>query len=155
MPQEQMMMDPKKTPGLRPPPGVKPNLASRSSVYDVNLATAGLCLLLCTVLLCMQLFTKYFLMNGLKWEDCMSLRLGLLGWPLICPRYSNTRMGKVRFFFAIEAEHTDGARQLLLIPFVVLGMVTVVSYGASSHQWNITLDQVMHFASVRRRPTPY
>ncbi|KAL8767435.1 MAG: hypothetical protein Q9194_005980 [Teloschistes cf. exilis] len=57
-------------------------------------------------------------------------------------------MGKVRFFFAIETEHTDGARQLLLIPFVVLGMVTVVSYGASSHQWNITLDQVMHFASL-------
>ncbi|KAL8633172.1 hypothetical protein Q9189_001072 [Teloschistes chrysophthalmus] len=57
-------------------------------------------------------------------------------------------MGKFRSCFAIEAEHTDSARQLLLIPFVVLGMVTVVSYGASSHQWNITLDQVMHFASL-------
>lgn len=66
------MMDPSKTPGLRPPPGVKPKLGSRSSAYDVNLATAGLCVLLCTVLLCMQLFTKYFLMNGLKWEDCTS-----------------------------------------------------------------------------------
>ncbi|KAL8691227.1 MAG: hypothetical protein Q9218_003503 [Villophora microphyllina] len=68
MAQEQVL-DPTKTPGLRPPPGVKPNLGVRSPVYDINLATSGLCLLLCTLLLCMQLFTKFFLMNGLRWED--------------------------------------------------------------------------------------
>lgn len=41
------------------------------------------------------------------------------------------------------------AQQLLLIPFCVMGMVTVVSYGASNHQWNVTLAQVIHFASVK------
>lgn len=63
-------MDPTRMPGLRPPPGVQPDLGARSPVYGVNLATAGLCLLLCTLLLSLQLFTKYFFMNGLKREDC-------------------------------------------------------------------------------------
>lgn len=53
-----------------------------------------------------------------------------------------------KVFSSLEKRDTDNVPQLLLIPFTVLGMVTVISYGASSHQWNITLDQVIHFASV-------
>ncbi|KAI4249064.1 MAG: hypothetical protein LQ352_005733 [Teloschistes flavicans] len=80
----------------------------------------------------MQLFTKYFLMNGLKWEDYTVI----LAWV------------NFKVFSSLEKRDTDNVPQLLLIPFTVLGMVTVISYGASSHQWNITLDQVIHFASL-------
>ncbi|KAL8952410.1 MAG: hypothetical protein Q9222_001687 [Ikaeria aurantiellina] len=107
-------MDIAMQPGLKPPPGVQSDFKSQGPYHDINLVTIGLCLGLCTLLLAVQLLTKYFYMNGFKWEDYTAI----LAWAL-------------------------------LIPFGILGLITVLDYGASKNQWNVTMLQVEHFASVR------
>ncbi|KAL8709063.1 MAG: hypothetical protein Q9220_006084 [cf. Caloplaca sp. 1 TL-2023] len=119
-------------PGLRPPPGVEPDFRSHGPNHEINLVTIGLCLGLCTLLLAVQLATKYFYMNGLKWEDYSAI----LAWVGDAPAPHD------------RIQCANALDQALLIPFGVLGLITVLDYGASKHQWNVTLSQVEHFASL-------
>ena len=64
------MVDSRKMPALRPPVGVMPNFVTPSPWQTINVFTIIFCLSLCTVRLVVQLVTKFFLMKGLKWEDC-------------------------------------------------------------------------------------
>ena len=38
--------------------------------------------------------------------------------------------------------------QLFLVPFCVMGMIEVISYGASKDQWDVTMAQIVKFASA-------
>ncbi|KAL8670228.1 MAG: hypothetical protein Q9168_005216 [Polycauliona sp. 1 TL-2023] len=62
-------MDPSHLPGLEPPEGIIPDFDAVSSEYGINIATQGLCLALCTILLAVQLYTKVVCMNGFRRED--------------------------------------------------------------------------------------
>lgn len=65
-------LDPSKIPALQPPPGVIPDFESPSPIQATSVFAIIFCLSVCTVCLVVQLLTKFFLMKGLKWEDCKS-----------------------------------------------------------------------------------
>ena len=66
------MEDPNLTPSLAPPAGVTPDFVTPESLSDINVVAIILCLALSTLLCSVQIYTKYWVMNGLKWEDCES-----------------------------------------------------------------------------------
>ena len=63
-----------KTPAMKPPEGVKPDLSSPSPVYGVLIAVVVLCLAVSILAVILRLFVKAVIARKVQFEDCMLQR---------------------------------------------------------------------------------
>ena len=66
------IMDPLDQPGLAPPPGVTPNFNDPFSLQPYNILTIAICFALTTPSVAARLYTRYFIIKSVGWEDCKS-----------------------------------------------------------------------------------
>lgn len=60
-----------RSPAMRPPPGVRPNLKNPSiHFFEERLLTMTLCLTFTTLFVMMRMYTKLFVIKSHGWEDC-------------------------------------------------------------------------------------
>ena len=60
-----------RSPAMKPPPGVTPNLEHPSVHFlSVRLLTMTMCLAFTTLFVMMRMYTKLFVVKGHGWEDC-------------------------------------------------------------------------------------
>lgn len=57
-------------PSLAPPPGVIPNFANPANFHTEYVVTVALCLSLSTTVLCMRMYTKFYIIRKTVWADC-------------------------------------------------------------------------------------
>ena len=58
------------TPAALPPPGVVPNLKHPQTLHAIFLVTGILCLLITMIAVVIRVFTKMYIMQRVRAEDC-------------------------------------------------------------------------------------